>query len=121
MTDQEGLRLETELEIKNVEVEIKEIEIEMYRNSYESIKLKEGIDELNIPEDEIKSNIDFILSDCSIGDISGNYGLIKPIIAKIGALTYRNYCLEDEKSNLSSYKKDLQEQLRKMEKGAKFK
>lgn len=121
MADNEGLKLETELEIKNVEVEIKEIEVEMYRNSYESIKLKEAIDELNIPEDELKNNIDFILSDTAIGEISNNYGLIKPIITKIGALTYKNYCLEDEKFRLCSYMEDLQEQLRKMEKGVKFK
>ena len=121
MTDQEGLRLETELELKNVELEIKEIEVEMYRNRQDSIKIKEEIDKLNIPEDELKSNIDFLLSGAANGDISNNYGLIRPILAKIGALTYKNYCLEVEKSNLSSYMKDLQEQLRKMEEGVKFK
>ena len=43
MADKEGLRLETELEIKNVEVEIKEIEVEMYRNSYEISSLKKQL------------------------------------------------------------------------------
>ena len=106
MADNEGLKLETELEIKNVEVEIKEKEVEMYRNSYDSVKIKEKIDELF--SDSIDNYIEFTLSKES--------NLIKDNLAIIGALTYRNYCLEDEKSNLCSYMEDLQEQLRKMEK-----
>ena len=121
MADNEGLRLETELEIKNVEVEIKEIEVEMYRNSYEIIKLKEEIDEENIPEDELKRNMEFILSDTSSGDVSLNYALIKNNSSKMGILTFKNLTLEDEKFSLISYKEDLQEQLRKIEEGVKFK
>ena len=121
MADNEGLRLETELEIKNVEVEIKEIEVEMYRNSYEIIKLKEEIDEENIPEDELKRNMEFILSDTSSGDVSLNYALIRTNSSKMGILTFKNLALEDEKFSLISYKEDLQEQLRKIEEGVKFK
>jgi len=120
MADQEGLRLETELEIKELELEIKEIEVEMYRNSYEIIKLKEEIDKENIPEDELKNNMDFILSNAYNGDVSLHYALIKTNFSKIGALTFKNLALEDEKFSLISCKEDFQEQLRKIEKGVKF-
>ena len=39
----------------------------------------------------------------------------------MGALTFKNLTLEDEKFSLISYKEDLQEQLRKIEEGVKFK
>ena len=120
MVDQEGLRLETELEIKEIEVEIKEKEIEIYRNSYEIIKLKNELMKKNIPEDKLKEDIDYILSDTVIRDVYLNYSISSNCL-KMGALTFKNLVLEDEKFSLISYKEDLQEQLRKMEEGVKFK
>lgn len=111
MVDKEGLRLETELEIMNVEVEIKEKEIEIFRNANESIICKEAI-EKNVPEDEIE----YYLS----GNYS-NHAYLTSNIRRMGVLTFKNLALEDEKFSLISYKEDLQEQLRKIEEGVKFK
>ena len=105
MVDQEGLRLETELEIKQVEVEIKELEVEIYRNNLESIHLKEAIEE-KVP----KEDIEVFLS----GNGPYNRFLLRNI-KRMGKLTYINYGLEDEKFSLISYKEDLIKKLKNME------
>ena len=78
MADQEGLKLETELEIKNVEVEIKEKELEIYRNNNDSIKIKEDIDEMF--SETIENYINYAIS-------KKNNNLLSDKIAVIGAFT----------------------------------
>ncbi|MBP5407665.1 MAG: hypothetical protein J6Y42_00830 [Bacilli bacterium] len=112
MVDHEGLKLETELEIGYINVEIKEKEIEMYRNSYESIKLKEEIDESDIPEEEVKGFIENTIS-----ETNSNNDVLLDNILKLGALTYKNYCLEDEKFGLCSLKEEFLKKIEDIENG----
>ena len=112
MVDPEGLKLETELEIGYINVEIKEKEIEMYRNSYESIKLKEEIDESDIPEEEVKGFIENTIS-----ETNSNNDVLLDNILKLGALTYKNYCLEDEKFGLCSLKEEFLKKIEDIENG----
>ena len=111
MVDQEGLKLETELEIKNVEVEIKELEIEIYRNNLDSIHLKEDIEE-KVPKEDIE---------VFLSGNNPNNPILSNNIKRMGKLTYINYGLEDEKFSLISYKEDLVKQLENMEKGIEYK
>ena len=101
MAIDEGLKLELELEVKRLEVEIKEKEIEIFNNETESIICKEKIEE-KVPEDEIKDYLS--------GNKSNNIFLTSNI-KRIGLLTYKNYCLEDEKFGLISIKEDILKQI----------
>ena len=104
MVDQEGLKLETELEIKNVEVEIKELEIKIFRNNQEIAICKQSIEE-KVPEEEIKDYLS--------GNDSNNIFLTSNI-RRIGSLTFRNYCLEDEKFSLIGLKEDLEKRIEEL-------
>ncbi len=112
MVDQEIYKLELELEITRVELEIKEIELEMYKNSYESIKIKEAIEELYISEEIFKDYIGNLISENpTILELSPDIETIKPYLKRMGALAYKNYCLEDEKLRLCSFKKELENKI----------
>lgn len=107
MVYQEGLKLETELEIKNVEVEIKELEIEIFRNNQEIVICKQSIEE-KVPEEEIKDYLS--------GNSSNNIFLTSNI-RSIGSLTFRNYCLEDEKFSLMGLKEELENKIKEINEG----
>lgn len=106
MANNEILKMEYELEIKRIELEIKELELELLKNSYDSIKAKEEIDESAIPEEEVEGFIENTLS----GTNSNNDVLLDNLM-KIGALNYKNYCLENEKFSLENLKDELNKQL----------
>ena len=110
MVDREGLKLETELEIKNVEVEIKEKEVELYRNSYDSILVKEEIDE-KLSKRKIEEIIEKAINE------EFKYDFLKVKLLKLGALTYKNYCIEDEKMGLIGFKDNLIRKVEEIEDG----
>lgn len=109
MANNEILKMEYELEIKRIELEIKELELELLKNSYESIKAKEEIDESDIPEEEVEGFIENTLS----GTNSNNDVLLDNLM-KIGALSYNYYSLEDEKFSLIGLKKELEEKIERL-------
>lgn len=100
----EGLKLELELEVKRIEVEIKEKEIELFDNDTESMICKERIEE-KVPEEEIKDYLS--------GNSSNNVFLTSNI-RRMGALTFKNLVLEDEKFGLESIKEDLIKQIEEL-------
>ena len=110
MIDKNGLKLETELEIKNVEVEIKEKEVELYRNNHDAILVKEEIDE-NLSKRKIEEIIEKAINE------EFKYDFLKVKLLKLGALTYKNYCIEDEKSGLMEFKENLIKKVKDIENG----
>ena len=111
MVDQETYKLETELEIERVNVEILEHDLEIHKNAIESIKAKEGMeDKLNTSEiEEIVKKV-----------LLGNAVTIDPVsdtLMLIGALTYKNYCIEDEKFGLMEFKENLIRKVEEIEDG----
>lgn len=107
MVDNETLKLELELELKRTELEILELEVEIHKNNIESIKYKEKIEhDEDLPEVEVESFIE----SCISGTNSNNDVLLDNIML-IGALTYKNYCLEDHKFSLLEFQKTLNKQL----------
>ena len=109
MANKEILKLEYDLEIKRIELEIKEIELELLKNSYESIKAKEEIDESDLPEEEVKNFIENTIS-----ETNSNNDVLLDNVLKIGALSYKYYSLEDEKFSLIGLKKELEEKIDKL-------
>lgn len=106
MADNEGLKLELELEIKRLEAEIKEKELLMFNNELKSVKAKEEIDESDIPEEEIKGLIENILS----GE-SKNDDILLDNLFLMGALAYKNFCIEDSKFGLMALQERINKQI----------
>ena len=110
MVNNEGLKLELELEVKRLEAEIKEKELLMFNNELLSVKAKEDIDKSDIPEEEIKGLIENILS----GE-SKNDDVLLDNLFLMGALTYRNYCIEDNKFGLMALQERINKQIEELE------
>lgn len=107
MANNETFIKELEVELKRVELEISELELEIYKNNIESVKAKEKIDEdKNVPESEIEAFIEN-----AITEINSNNDVLLDNLMKIGALNYKNYCLENEKFSLENLKDELNKQL----------
>ena len=106
MVNQETYKMELEIELKRVELEIKEKELEIHKNNMEAVKTKEKI-EAQFPEHRIESHIENII----LGKSPSAGYVMTPVFSDnlmvIGALAYKNYCLEEEKSTLCSLKEDL--------------
>ena len=108
MVNNEALKLELELEIKRLELEIKEKEVEFYKNDYEAIKVKEGMED-KFSETEIEDFIEKTLS----GIKTDNEVLLNKFLC-IGFLNYKNYCLENEKFSLVGLKEDIEKQIKEL-------
>ena len=107
MANNETFKKELEVELKRIELEISELELEIYKNNIESVKAKEKIDEdKNLPESEIE-----VFIENAITGIKPNNDVLSDNLMKIGALNYKNYCLENEKFSLESLKDELNKQL----------
>ncbi len=110
MVNRETYKMELELELKRVELEIKEKELEIHKNNMGAIKTKEKI-EAQYPEHRIESHIENIILGKSP---SAEYVMTQVFsnnLMLIGALAYKNYCLEEEISNLCSLKEDLEDKM----------
>lgn len=106
MVNQESLKLELELEVKRLEAEIKEKELFIFNNELLSVKAKEEIDESNVPEEEVIGLIENILSGNSKND-----DILVDNLFLMGALAYKNYCIEDNKFGLMALQERINKQI----------
>ncbi len=109
MTNKEGLKLELEVEVKRLEAEIKEKELLLFNNELKSVKAKEEIDESDIPEEEVIGFIKNILS----GNDSNNDVLLDNLFL-MGALAYKNHCIEDNKFGLMALQEKINKQIEEL-------
>ena len=109
MANNEGLKLELELEVKRIETEIKEKELLMFNNELKSVKAKEEIDESDIPEEEIIGLIENILSGNDTND-----DVLLDNLFLMGALAYKNFCIEDSKFGLMALQEKINKQIEEL-------